>query len=217
MATSSSAPVGVSSSRWRSFLAIAGVLVLVCAMAVDTTVVLIGGEEDLREQAFDPDAYGNDEFPRIRDFVIDKAPEASVLAQELAADKAAAVASYGTSAGVFPVMPVTFTGIAGESSSGILNISIEGMPEGTGLRLQTGPAINGTDLRDVVGDISFGSFKNQIEYQDAGAGINRAMASQILNNLDRETLTGKSITATGAFTMINAKNWLITPVALEVQ
>lgn len=217
MAISGSTPVSASSSRLRKIIAGSGVLLLIAAIALDTTVVPIGGEDDTREQAFDPDAYGINEFPRIRDFVIEKAPEATALAQELATDKAAAVASYGTSAGVFPVMPVTFTGIVGEISSGNIDVLVEGMPEGTGLRLQTGPAINGTDLRDVVGDISFGGFKNQIEYQDAGAGINRAMAAQILNDIDRETLSGKSIRASGAFTMINAKNWLITPVVLEVQ
>ncbi|MGT2466735.1 DUF2291 family protein [Mesorhizobium atlanticum] len=29
---------------------------------------------------------------------------------------------------------------------------------------RSGPAINGTDLRDATGDIVFGKFKNQIEY-----------------------------------------------------
>ena len=139
------------------------------------------------------------------------------LAEALAADKSAAVTEYGTMAGAFPAMPVSFTGTLGDGSSGIFAVAIDGMPDGVGVRVQTGPAINGTELRDIPGDIAFGSFKNQIEFQDAGAGINRAMAQEALADLDRDGLTGKTVSVTGVFTMINPKNWLVTPVIFEVQ
>lgn len=203
-------------TRRKAIVALTAVAVVV-AIAVDTKVVVIGGDEDVRQQAFNPDLYGVEEFPRIRNFVTGKAPEAVALAQELAADKNAAVAQYGTMAGAFPVMPVTFTGTVGEGKSGIFNVEIDGLPDGAAVRVQTGPAINGTELRDIVGDIEFGAFKNQIEYQDAGAGINRAMAAEVLEGLDRENLAGRTITVSGAFTMINPKNWLVTPVAFEVK
>ena len=98
-----------------------------------------------------------------------------------------------------------------------VDVNVDGMPDGYKIRVQTGPAINGTELRDVPGDIEFGAFKNQIEYQDAGAAINRAMSEATLSDLDRDSLSGKTISVTGAFTMINPKSWLVTPVALEVQ
>ncbi|WP_108483360.1 DUF2291 family protein [Oceaniglobus ichthyenteri] len=201
----------------RKIIVAAAIGVLVAAIALDTAVVQIGSDADLRQQAFDPDRFGQDAFPDIRDGVIARAPDATTLATALAADKSAAVAEYGTTAGAFPVLPVQFTGVVGEGKSGIFAVTVDGMPEGTGIRVQTGPAINGTELRDISGDIEFGAFTNQIEYQDAGAGINRAMAAQVLADLDRDTLSGKTITVTGAFTMINPKNWLVTPVALEVQ
>lgn len=217
MATSGTVSASSSrATRRKAVVALAGV-VLLGAIAFDTKVVTIGGDEDLRQQAFNPDRFGQEEFPRIRDYVIEKAPEAAQLAEELAADKNAAVAAYGTMAGAFPVIPVTFTGTAGEGKSGIFTVAVDGLPEGTGIRVQTGPAINGTELRDITGDIEFGAFKNQIEYQNAGAGINRAMAAEVLSDLDRDALTGKTVTVTGAFTMINPKNWLVTPVAFEVQ
>lgn len=205
-----------SLTRRKLFLA-GGVAVVIGLMALDTTVVQIGSDEDVRQQAFDPDAFGLSEFPRIQEFLRGKAPDAVTLATALADDKAAAVAEYGTMAGAFPVMPVTFTGTMGEGSSGIFGASVDGLPDNVTLRVQTGPAINGTELRDIVGDIEFGAFTNQIEYQDAGAGINRAMAADALADLDRDTLTGKTVTVTGAFTMINPANWLITPATFEVQ
>ncbi|CAG0909665.1 unnamed protein product, partial [Cyprideis torosa] len=62
------------------------------------------------------------------------------------------------------------------------------MPEDIRIRVQTGPAINGTDLRDIPGDIDFSNFKNQIEYQDAGSALNRAMSTAILQDIDRDSL-----------------------------
>ena len=217
MATTDSISANASkATRRKVIMALAGVVVL-GAIAFNTTVVTIGGEGDLRQQAFNPDHFGAQEFPSIRDYVIEKAPDAVQLADELATDRDAAIAAYGTMAGAFPVMAVRFTGIAGEGSSGIFAFDVDGLPDGMGIRVQTGPAINGTELRDVTGDIVFGDFTNQIEYQNVGTGINRAMAAEVLSDLDREALTGKTVTVTGAFTMINPANWLVTPVAFEVQ
>lgn len=207
---------GPGKSRRKMYVALAAVIVF-SAIAADTKVVRIGSESDLRHQAFDPNQFGRDEFPRIRDIVIDRAPDAVVLATAIADDKKAAIAEYGTVSGAFPVLPVTLTGVVGDGASGIFGVTVEGMPQGVALRVQTGPAINGTELRDISGDIDFGAFKNQIEYQNAGAGLNRAMAAETLADFDRDTLTGKTITVTGVFTLINPANWLITPVAFEVQ
>jgi predicted lipoprotein len=217
MATTGSAPASATRAKLRTVITTIAGVVLLGVIALDTKVVTIGGDDDLRQQAFNPDLFGRDEFPRIRDHVIDRAPDAALLAEELAADKTAAAAAYGTMAGAFPVMTVKFTGVVGDGQSGIFEVDVPGLPDGLTIRVQTGPAINGTELRDIVGDIDFGGFTNQIEYQNAGAGINRAMAAEVLSDLDRDALQGKTISVSGAFTMINPNNWLITPVALEVQ
>ncbi|TVR48040.1 MAG: DUF2291 domain-containing protein [Rhodobacteraceae bacterium] len=217
MATTSSVSANATkTTRRRVIVALVATGVL-AAMAFETTVVPIGGEGDLRQQAFNPDAFGVQEFPRIRDFVSETAPDAVQLADELAADRNAAIAAYGTMAGAFPVIPVRFTGTAGEGSSGIFEVSVDSLPDGVGIRVQTGPAINGTELRDITGDIVFGDFTNQIEFQNVGAGINRAMAAEVLSDLDRDALAGQTVSVTGVFTMINPQNWLVTPVAFEVQ
>lgn len=217
MATlSSQKTVKQTRSKARWILPLCAVALL-GAMALDTKVVRIGSEADLRQQAFDPDRFGRETFPRIRDYVIDKAPTATTLSEAIAADKAAAIEEFGTKAGIGAVMPVTVTGVLGEAKAGIFDINVAGLPDNVRVRIQSGPAINGTDLRDVTGDIAFGEFKNQIEYQDAGSGINRAMSAEVLADLDRDGLTGKTVTVTGAFTLINPRNWLITPVAFEVE
>jgi predicted lipoprotein len=98
----------------------------------------------------------------------------------------------------------------------VFKIAIDGMPEGVGVRVQTGPAINGTEVRDATGTVDFGQFTNQIEYQDAGAALNNEVKAQVLGDLDRDKLPGKSIEVVGVFQLINPANWLVTPVLLKV-
>ena len=92
-----------------------------------------------------------------------------------------------------------------------------GLPDTIAVKVQTGPAINGTSLRDATGTIQFGQFVNQIEYQNAGSALNKEMKKQILANVDTANLKGKTIQVVGAFKLINPKKWLVTPVTLEVQ
>ena len=195
----------------------AAAIALVVAMALDTTIVTIGSEADVRGDVFSAEAYGQDMFPQVQSAVESKAVGAGALAQAIAEDKDSAVAQYGTPSGIAPIMAVSFTGTVGEGKSGIYEVEVEDLPDDISIRVQTGPAINGTDLRDAPGTIEFGQFKNQIEYQNAGAAINDAMKAEVLADLDRENLTGKTISVTGAFRMINPKNWLVTPVRLTVQ
>lgn len=189
----------------------------VLAMAVDTTVVRIGSDADTRQQAFSPDSWGAAEFPRIQTHVMGKAIDALTLAPAVLADKAAAGAQYGTASSTGTIMMVKLTGVAGYAKAGVYAVTVDGLPPEIKLRLQTGPAINGTDLRDAPGDIEFGAFKNQIEYQDAGAGLNRAMKAAVLDGIDTANLSGKTVEVTGAFRLVNPKNWLVTPVSLIVK
>lgn len=191
--------------------------VLLVAMALDTRVVVIGSEDDVQDDVFNATSFGDAQFPAIRDSIIDRAVSAVVLAEAVQESATAAGAEYGVGEGIGPVIPVTFTGTAGEARSGIYPITVDGMPDGFTLRVQTGPAINGTELRDATGTIAFGQFTNQIEYQDAGAGINEAMKREVLADIDTSALEGREITVTGAFKLLNPKSWLVTPVRLDVE
>lgn len=198
-------------------VAIGIAVVLVGAMALDTKVVPIGSELAVGDDGFSAETFGAEQFPIIQESVEARAVEAVTLAAAIAEDKAAAGEKYGVAAGIGPVIPITFTGIVGEGSSGIYAVDVEGVPDELTIRVQTGPAINGTDLRDATGDIEFGQFTNQIEYQNAGAAINDAMKAQVLVDIHTDDLTGKTLSVTGVFKLINPKNWFVTPVRLSVQ
>lgn len=211
------APKAQTAPRRGRYILVALAAVVVVGMAVDTTIVRIGSEQDARQQGFSPDAFGEENFPRIQTFVDGKAVDAATLGPALLADKNAAAKQYGTASSTGAIMPVKFSAKAGEAKSGVYDLTIDGVPADIKVRIQTGPAINGTDLRDAPGDIEFGKFKNQIEYQNAGSGINRAMKKAVLDPIDTANLNGKTIAVVGVFRMINPKNWLITPVKVSVQ
>lgn len=201
----------------RTLLAAGLAVVVIAAIALDTKVVKIGSEHDAREQAFSKDAFGAAEFPKVQADVEKRAVKAEDLAAAITADKAAAGKKFGVATTTGPVLPVSFTGVVGERKGNMNTIKVAGIPDDVTVRLQTGPAINGTDLRDATGQIVFGQFKNQIEYQDAGSALNLEMKKQALAGIDPEALAGKTVEVTGVFKLINPKNWMVTPVKVTVQ
>ena len=186
-------------------------------MAYDTKVVRIGSEHDVREQKFAPEAFGAEMFPKIRESVESRAVDAAELAAALAADKKAAADKYGVATATGPIFAVKLTGTAGERKGNMSTFAVAGLPAEITVRVQTGPALNGTDLRDSTGTIQFGQFKNQIEYQDAGSAINNEVKKAVLAGMDPEALTGKSVDVIGVFRSINPKNWIVTPVRFTVK
>lgn len=202
-----------SASRRRHFVLLAIGAVILVAMALGTKVVPI---EDVKSDVFSPAEYGKKDFPRIQALIEKGAVDAKELAAAIAADKAAAGEKYGKPGSVGPIFPVRFTGVVGEGASGVFMVKVEGMPEGSGIRVQTGPAINGTEVRDATGTVDFGQFTNQIEYQDAGSALNNEVKTQVIGDLDREKLPGKTVEVVGAFQLINPANWMVTPVRFKV-
>jgi len=191
-------------------------VVVVGAIGFDTKVVKIGSDADVRQPVFSPDAYGASEFPKVKASVEERAADAVEVGTALAADKDAAGKKYGVGS-VNPVIPVKFTGTVEERKSNYNVIKVDGFPEGMAIRVQTGPAVNGTDLRDATGTIEFGQFKNQIEFQNAGSALNNEMKKQVLEGVDVDNLVGKTVSVTGVFKLVNPKNWLVTPVGFEVK
>lgn len=212
-ATLSKSSQSARSYRWIGI----AIVVLVGAMAFDTKIVRIGSQDDVQVQKFSPATFGAEQFPLIRQSVETRAVDAVELSQAIAADKKAAGEKYGVATSTGPVFPVKFTGVVGERKANYNVVAVEGLPAELTVRVQTGPALNGTDLRDATGQIEFGQFKNQIEYQDAGSAINNELKKVVLEGLDPAVLTGKTVTVFGVFKLVNPKNWIVMPVRLDVQ
>lgn len=201
----------------RVVIASVAAVVVLAAMAIDTKVVKIGSASDVQPNIFSPEAYGTSEFPKVQAAIAARAVGADELAKAIATDKDAATKKYGVPGGIGPEMSVKFAGVAGAGKSGVYAVAVPGLPSTLSIRVQTGPAINGTDLRDATGTITFEQFTNQIDYQNAGSALNKEMKAQVLSKIDNGNLTGKTLSVVGVFQLINPNSWLVTPVRLDVQ
>lgn len=201
----------------KIIVSVIAAIVVIGAIALDTKVVQIGSASDVRQQVFSPETFGAEQFPKIQADVEKRAVAASELAAAITADKKAAGDKYGVATSTGPVIPVTLSGTFGTRKSNTNEMKIDGLPPETVVRVQTGPAVNGTDLRDATGTIQFGQFTNQIQYQDAGSAINNEMKKAVFAGLDPDQLDGKTATVVGVFKLINPKNWLVTPVKVDVK
>ncbi len=200
-----------------SALVLAGAaFVLLAAMAFDTKVVKVGSGA-AASGVFEPASYGRMEFPKVQAAVEHRAVDAATLAAALSKDQAAASKQYGIAADAGPELSVKFTGKAGKQDFGVYDVDVPGIPPSVHITVQTGPAINGTDLRDATGMISFGQFRNQIEYQNAGSALNKQMKKDVLGKIDTAKLSGKTISVVGVFQLTDPSSWLVTPVKMDVQ
>ncbi|WP_156357279.1 DUF2291 domain-containing protein [Frigoribacterium sp. Leaf263] len=206
-----------SRKRNRTIATVAVLAVLLVAMGLSTKVV--GADSDLGAgpEAFSAEAWGAENFPTIQEGIAERAVPADELATAILADPTAAGAEYGVDAGTGPEISTTFTGTVGAGEAGIYPVTVEGVPSDILIRIQTGPAINGTDLRDATGTVEFGQFTNQIDYQDAASALNEQLKSTVLDGIDTTALEGRTVEVTGAFQLINPAGWLVTPSDLVVQ
>lgn len=208
----------LSPRRLKTIVICAAVVVLLVFMGFSVKVVpdgstLAGGGAP----QFDPATYGKHEFPKVQKAIRERAVDAKTLADALDTDQEAAAKKYGVQATVGTEYCVKFSGKVTKIEDGDATVEVDGLPKDLVIRFQTGPAINGTDLRDATGKITFGQFTNQIDYQNAGAALNNEMKQEVLSKINTDQLKGKSVSVVGAFQLINPKGWLITPSEVTVQ
>ena len=210
------------SARGRRLIVAAITIVVLVLMAVSTKYVGAGATIPGAPQQFDAATYGAKQFPIQQKAIAAKAVDASTLANELNGSDAATVGKkYGTpvNSGASYIVPVKFTGVVGKvPAAGYTPITVSGLPTGTQINVQLGPAINGTDLRDFGGKTQLGDFENQIQYQDAATAINDQLKKDVLGKAgSASSLQGKTVSVTGVFQVLNPKIWNVTPSALQVQ
>ena len=89
------APMAAGGSRRGLIIAIGAAVVVLAGIASDTKVVRLGAGESGMPQAFSPDTFGAEQFPRIQEFIVKRAVDAPALATAVLADKTAAIKQYG--------------------------------------------------------------------------------------------------------------------------
>lgn len=194
-------------------------LVVLVGMAVSTKYVPRGSTLGAGPQAFSAAAYGRKQFPIQQKAIAAKAVDAATLGTAVAKDQAAAAKQYGVPVnnGASTEVPVKFSGVVGKvPAAGFTPVKVDGLPAGTAVNVQLGPAVTGTDLRDATGKIQLGQFENQIQFQDAADAINDRLKA-LLVKAGSPDLEGKTVQVTGVFSLVNPKVWNVTPSELTVQ
>ncbi|MGY5811303.1 DUF2291 family protein [Rhizobium sp. LEGMi198b] len=103
------------------------------------------------------------------------------------------------------------------SRAATLDVDVDGDGKADA-KIQIGPAIRGTALRDALDFVDFNEFKNQIEWAQFGKAFNEKVNTSFLAALPRDGLTGKTVNVTGAFPLpASGQLPLITPSALTLE
>jgi predicted lipoprotein len=112
-----------------------------------------------------------------------------------------------------------------ETSLGTMEVALDGYNGPIKVLIYIGSRIpsDETSVRDAVGFINFGDFKEQTEYGKVASEINKRIISQVLGSVEKESLTGKTISFTGAFNIrtfnlikIELQEIRIVPVEIEL-
>lgn len=206
-----------AASKRKKLITAGAIVVVVILMALGTKIET-GSEATADTGKFSAAEYAKTKWDKeILPAILDNANDLVEVSTAIQADPAAASKKFGVVEGSSaPVYTVTFTGVADAAAGGLMPVTVPGMPEGVGIRVQMGPAINGTAIRDASGTVHFPQFTNQIEYQDVGSELNNIIKTTVLADVKADTLAGKTVTMTGSFQWINPTSYLITPVKIEV-
>lgn len=117
------------------------------------------------------------------------------------------------------------TNVDTESSTGTIELSLDGYTGPVKVILYIGPRIpfDESAVRDSVGFIKFGDFREQTEYGKVGTEINKRCLERIGLSENADSLQGKTISFYGAFTIrtfnlviIEMKEIYIVPIEIDV-
>ena len=205
-----------------------------------TVVRIEDVEKAAQDEAFDPVSYVNGIWDsRLIPAFNEKSVDLSKVLSEIKVDANGTTPKedlidvtnkYGLiTVGESHVYEVTGSGrivnVNTESSLGTVEIALDGYQGPVKVLLYVGTRIpsDETSIRDAVGFITFGDFKEQTEYGKVASEINKRVLSQVLGGIDKTSLMGKSISFMGAFNIrtfnlirIDVKEIRIVPVEIKL-
>jgi len=232
--------------KYKKSLTIAIVAIVCIGLATVSwiygfTVVSVQEEEQVeRSEVFDPVVFVDEIWDsRIIPTITEKAFELSVVLGEMKTDDGGLISKdslipitnkYGRiTVGEAHVYMVKGQGkvvdVDTKSSTGTLELSLDGYTGPIKVKLYNGPRIpsDESSVRDAVGFINFGDFREQTEYGKVGAEINKRSLSQVDLPSDRDSLKGKTISFYGAFTIrtfnlvkIELEEVKIVPIQIDI-
>ncbi|TPJ35347.1 DUF2291 family protein [Mesorhizobium sp. B2-3-13] len=103
-----------------------------------------------------------------------------------------------------------------QSRAATMDIDVDGDGKADA-RVQIGPAMRGTALRDSLDFVQFNDFTNQIDFAQFGKAFNAYADKAVLSKLPREALEGRAAKVIGAYTIEGGQDLpLVTPAEAEI-
>ncbi|WP_136192559.1 DUF2291 family protein [Actinomyces procaprae] len=203
---------------WGVIFKVVGAVVILAICFLGTTFMTPKeAEAVLTAGSTDPVAYANEHYDSTIAYVNDNATDLAGLLEDLQEDEEGASEELGHRDGEAAyTFAVTTTGTVEEGGFGQVNLAVDGVPSGVTVSVQTGPAVMGTALRDVTGEVTFDMFENQIDYAQVGLSLNDPLKTGVLAENDLGSMIGQKITVVGAFAYSDPAHVVITPISIEV-
>lgn len=127
--------------------------------------------------------------------------------------------SMGTSGDLSYVVKGTGTveSVETESKAGTMTVKIDGYEGSEVVKLQIGPVIKGSAVRDTLSFIKYGDYTNQQEFAAVSQSIHDLIQETVVNPESAAEYEGKKVTFVGCFTVKDNTELLITPVELTAE
>ncbi|WP_027167579.1 DUF2291 family protein [Mesorhizobium sp. WSM3224] len=206
---------------WLTLAALAGLSLSACKIL--PTPSSQSGDGD-NSSAFNPDKMVEEIWaPKVIPYLRQKAGPFAEVHALAKTDPAAAGAKYGNpkkqanSPWTFAVR-VEGKIVAANTQSRAATIDVDGDGDGNAdARVQIGPAMRGTAIRDSLDFVQFNDFTNQIDFAQFGKAFNAHADKTVLSKLPRDGLEGRTAKMLGAYTIEGGQDLpLVTPAEAEI-
>lgn len=202
------------------------------ALAVTAGIALTGCKieptpseaETQAADTFDPEGMVADIWAaKVIPYLEEKAGPFAEVQTMAKSDPAAAGAQFGnpnkqTSAPWTYAVRLNGEIVAANTESRAATIDVDVDADGQAdARVQIGPAMRGTALRDGLDFVNFNDFTNQIDFAKFGKAFNTHVNRTVLATLPREDLVGRTARILGAYTASSgAELPLVAPAQAEI-
>ena len=176
---------------------------------------------------FDPIAYVDSIWnERVIPSFQNDSTDVVVLLDAIGSDRDAAIQQYGrpiSSGATVGAFKTRGTGVVVDhddtSRNGIIRVALFPQDSGREITIQIGPVIRKTAIRDSLTFIRFSDIGNQLQFAALGDELNARMRKESVQQLELETIEGKTIDFLGAFTIEEGEtssDLVVTPVEISV-
>jgi predicted lipoprotein len=208
------------SNRNRRFVLGGGTAILLLLFVVVNTTFLSDAEVAAdAPKEFSLTDFAAENLPLIAASIQEKAIDVAIVAESADKDIVAAGAEFGRDLGNKSfVFAVKTTAKVKSVDENFIVLDVPGASAQDTFNIPIGLALSGNPLRDVTGEITFGDFYDQTQYQDAASALKDLVRSSIIDKLDLQNLTGKTLEIYGAWNNGPLKNvYNIQPTSIVVK